>query len=443
MTIAELKAAIAKKAAEAASILDAAKTAGRDLTDDEKSRATTLINECQGHKNEIAKLEQADRAAKAHETLANQLAALGDLAKSAPDTQLPDSVANAVGVKTLGALFTEGKSYLDLLSALAMEGGHIPSGQQFTSKAHRLKGIIPPSRRKTLVTGASDTSAGALVVNDFRGLLAGLDQFQRPLTLNDLISQGTTQSDTVEYVKVTGFTNNAATVAEATSSAFTAAQDVSGGGYKPESALALVRATAVVQTIAHWIPATTRALADAGQIRQLIDDFLAYGLREELEDQEMNGNGSSPNFDGITHVSGTQSQAFSTNILETTRKARTKVRTVGRSTPTAYVMNPADWETIDLLQDNEARYFYGGPARMGVPTLWGLPVVECEAIAAGTAVVGDFRKAVLWDREQASIQVSNQHLDFFTRNLVAILAEMRAAFGVIQPNAFVIIDLTP
>ena len=32
--------------------------------------------------------------------------------------------------------------------------------------------------------------------------------------------------------------------------------------------------------------------------------------------------------------------------------------------------------------------------------------------------------------------VSDQHSDFFTRNLLAILAEMRAAFGVLDPQAF-------
>jgi len=32
--------------------------------------------------------------------------------------------------------------------------------------------------------------------------------------------------------------------------------------------------------------------------------------------------------------------------------------------------------------------------------------------------------------------VSDQHADFFIRYLLAILAEMRAAFGVLDPQAF-------
>jgi hypothetical protein len=38
--------------------------------------------------------------------------------------------------------------------------------------------------------------------------------------------------------------------------------------------------------------------------------------------------------------------------------------------------------------------------------------------------------------------MTNSHADFFIRNLVAILCELRAAMGVIRPTAFVQMDLT-
>ena len=110
------------------------------------------------------------------------------------------------------------------------------------------------------------------------------------------------------------------------------------------------------------------------------------------------------------------------------------------------MLNPADVETIDLLREDGSTgpFHFGGPAQAGgASTLWGLPVVESEAVPAGVGYVGDWTKAVLWNREQ-----SHHHdhgfstRDFFIRNLVAILAEMRAAFGVLQPSAFVEIDLT-
>lgn len=303
--------------------------------------------------------------------------------------------------------------------------GHVPDRASVKS---------PGVSVKTLLTGVSSTSAGALVVNERLNIIDP-GTFRRPLTVLDLITRGTTGSDTVEYVREGTHTNNAAPVAEATATG-------DGTGAKPESAMALSIVTEVVKTVAHWVPATRRALADAGQLRTLIDNFLRYGLEEELEDQVLNGSGSGENFTGIYNTTGTTTQAWDTNILTTTRKARTQVMTAGRGTPTAYLFHPTDWQTIDLLQDNEARYYFGGPSAIGNPRLWGLPVVESEANTAGFGLVADWRLAMLWDREQTQILVSDSHSDFFIRNLIAILAELRAAFGVIRPAAFVEIDLT-
>lgn len=329
---------------------------------------------------------------------------------------------------TIGEQFTDDPEFNEWFSRVAPNGN-------FPRKT--ALGASPAVQFKTLLTGLSSTSAGAFVTNDRLGLVdAGT--FARPLTIRDLVTNGRTGSDTIEYVRQGTHTNNAATVAEATATS-------GGTGAKPESAMALSVVTETVKTIAHWIPATRRALADAGQLRTLIDSFLRYGLEEELEDQIVNGDGSGENFTGIFNTSGTSTQAYDTNLLITARKARTKVRTLGRATPTAYVMHPNDWQAFDLLTENSSNqgpFYFGGPMQMGTPRLWGLPVIESEAITEGTALVADWRLAVLWDRQQAQILTSDSHSDFFIRNLIAILAEMRAAFGVIRPAAFVEIDLT-
>jgi HK97 family phage major capsid protein len=310
-----------------------------------------------------------------------------------------------------------------------VRNGHIPERARIHSPGVPIAGGL-----KTLITGASATSAGALVNPALLGLL-DTGTFQRPLTIRSLITTGTTASDAIDYVLMGTPTNNAAVVAEATATS-------GASGAKPESAMALSTATTTVKTIAHWIPITRRALADAPQVRSMIDSFLLYGLDEELEDQILNGDGVGENFTGITNTSGTQTQAWDTDLLTTTRKARTKVRVTGRAQPSAYLMHPNDWERLDLLQDNEARYFFGGPSVLGNARLWGLPVVESEAQVEGAGICADWRWAMLWDREQANILISDSHADFFIRNLLAILAELRAAFTVIRPAAFVEIDLT-
>jgi HK97 family phage major capsid protein len=255
-----------------------------------------------------------------------------------------------------------------------------------------------------------------------------------PLRMRDIIRVLQTGVDLVEYVAQTSRTNAAATVAEATGSG-------DGTGVVPESAAAFEVRQAAVKTIGTWSPVTKQAVADVPQMRGIIDTELRENLDAKLEDQILNGLGTGSELTGIYNTSNTQTQAWSTNILTTTRKAKTLVGTVAFRVPTAYVLNPADWETIDLLQDNEARYFYGGPAQVGVPRLWGLPVVEAAANVAGYALVGDFNKAILWDREQANVAISDSHNDFFTRLMLAIRADLRCAFAAVQPTAFVEIDV--
>jgi HK97 family phage major capsid protein len=344
--------------------------------------------------------------------------------------------------KTFGEMFTESDAYGEFVKRYS-KNGIIPNA---------VKGVQSSpfnTDMKALVTGASSTSGGAFVQNDRFATLTDLVG-ERELTVRDLVTKGTTVSDTVEYVRVTSKTNAAAPVAEATSAAAPTTGASSGaaltlnpgGGYKPESALALEVVSTTVKTIAHWIPITKRAASDAGQVRTLIDNFLRYGLNEELEDQILSGDGTGENFDGIMAAgSGIQTVGSGGTDIDAIVDAIKAVRVLGRRRPTALVINPDDWYSEGfLLAKNGVNggYLIGDPRASidQLNTLWGLQVVVSTAITAGTALVGDFRQSVLWEREGIDVLVSDQHADFFTRNLLAILAEMRAAFGILDPQAF-------
>lgn len=413
----------------AAAEMDAKVAAGDEPTGAERTALVKMSKDAAALKAAIvAEAQAAKDAGEGLEDAKSFLASLG----INPDGKAPDNARNAKGGGapsglSLGEQFIASEQFKSLMSRFP--GGRIPD---------RATLAMDPVGFKALITGASATSGGALVFSDRTGLYdAGA--IGRPLSIRDVITIGRTNSDTVEYARATGQTNAAAPVAEATTSApivdpVTTVQ----GGLKPESTMAFEKVTATVKTIAHWTAATRRSLADGGQLRTIIDNFLRYGLEEELEDQIIAGAGTGENFQGITGLSGVQTHAKGgDSLLDAYRKAKTKVRLVGRAMATAYLMHPNDWQEVDLLQNNEGGYYFGGPANPGVPRLWGLPVVESEACSEGTAFVGDFRTLVLWDREQAAITVSDSHADFFTRNLIAILAEMRAAFGALRPAAIV------
>ncbi len=377
---------------------------------------------------EIAAEEQRQREeAEAREEIRRLSAAMG-----AEHRRVESGISQG---RTLGEIFARSEQYQRMMAQYAVRG-RIPDSAKgvrsepvnIPASAEMMRALLAGA---TLLTGNSSTSGGAFVINDRTDIYVPVAQ--RPLTLVDLITVSSTDSDTVEWVRQTARTNNAAAVAEATSTS---------DGEKPESAMTFEVASVSVQTIAHWIPATKRALSDVGQLRTIIDQELRYGLNEELEDQIMNGDGSAPDFTGMFNTSNIQTQAYSTDLFTTTRKALTKMETVAYEAPNGWIFNPTDWETFELLKDAEDRYYFGGPFATGPRTLWGYPVAKCHAMLAGHAFLGNFARCYLWMREGITITVTDSHSDFFVRNIVAILAEFRAAFGVTKPNALVKLSLS-
>ena len=347
-------------------------------------------------------------------------------------------------------------------------GGRPAGNHPVVSPSVPLKSLRPQVDQKDfVVTGASATSAGSLVWPQFDGLTPYWASYQRPLVVRQLFSQATTETDTIEYVRITSVSNNAAMRSEATSEdmpvlpsgSYTpgaSLTNVAGGGYAAESGMVFERDTVLVQDIAHWMPVTKRALADAGQIQSQIDIFLGYGIEATLETQFLSGNGTAPNLTGLTNVSGVQT--ISQTALPTRggstppsdpfvalRIGITDIRVNAHCEPTAILMHPQDWEGIDLQRSGvyngtsvtgAGNFLGAGPFDFTAPRLWGKPVVQSEAVTPGSVFVAAWNRAVVYDRQQASIQMTDQHADFFIRGLVAILAEERLSFAVLHPQAF-------
>jgi len=410
---------------QAQDLVDAAEAEDRNLTDDEHGQAMKFLGDAMQVRDEI-KTDRRDDELKAS---LGQL--LGDLQKGEPQPQ-PQQAKG-----TLGERFLADPTWQAWRKQVA------PTGQFTTGRLGMSPAVMVGSfglfkGRKDLISGVDSTSAGAFVVADQTGLYEAIGRF--PTVLRDLISVRQTTSDVVEYVRQTAQVTQAAPTAEANVKEVTGATgEISGE--KPQGAMSFERVSETVKTIAVYVGATKRALADAAQIRGIIDQELREDLVDCLEDQLFNGNGVGENFTGLTNQAGTLIQAFNTDILTTTRQALTTLLVTGRQIPTAWTFSPTDWETVELIQDNDGRYYWGGPLAQGPPRMWGVPVVQSFHQTAGSAWLANWRKAVLWDREQATITATDSHDDWFIRNMVAILAEMRAAFGLIRPSAFINVEL--
>ena len=261
----------------------------------------------------------------------------------------------------------------------------------------------------------------------------------RTRRVRDLFPVRTTTAAVIEYFRMTGFTNNAGAVADRNN-------DNTNFGVKPQSSFTFVGEQAPVRTIAHWEAAHRNVLADEPQLRSIIDNELMYGLRLQEDAQILSGNGTGENLTGVLSTTGIQEYAWSdgaaTPVPDTKADAIRRAATLSFLAyyePTGVVLHPNDWEDIELAKDTNGQYLVAVSVALGgEPRLWRIPVVETPAIPEGTALVGAFGTgAQLYDREQASIRISEQHADFFVRNAIVVLAEQRLALAVKRPEAFV------
>jgi HK97 family phage major capsid protein len=269
---------------------------------------------------------------------------------------------------------------------------------------------------------------------------------EAPLVMRDVLVNASTSSDTITVLQESGFTNSAAEVAEATSSST---------GAKPESALTFTEVSYPVRWIAHWMPITRQMLEDLPAMRSYVEERLITGLKRREDDELLNGDGVAPNISGIltngsiqvldgTYFTGAPVTNAGADLENFDRILRAKrlIRTVGRAAANFVVVNPADFEQMQTTADANGHYYAGGPfGAGGVPTLWGMPVVESENIAENTALVGDGLMAAVFDRHEARIYTTDSHDDFFIRNLIVILAEERIALAMFRPEAFAEVTL--
>jgi HK97 family phage major capsid protein len=252
----------------------------------------------------------------------------------------------------------------------------------------------------------------------------------RVLTIRDLMPQLRTDSNLIQFASESVYTNNAGPQ-------FSSPNDRENV-VKNESGITFTLANAAVATIAHWIPASRQLLADAKGLSDYINSRLMYGLKLEEEEQLLNGDGTGGNLNGI-YTQGTAYNRGQSNdtVLDCLLKAVLQVA-IAEYAATGYVLNPIDWTAIQLMKDTQNRYLFSNPHDVTAARIWGLPVVSTNSMTAGTFLTGAFALgAAVWDREDATIRVAEEHDDFFVRNMVAILCEERVALTVYRTQAFV------
>lgn len=398
--MATLREQAAQMKADMQAIVDRAKAESRDLTDDE---ATTIEAKAAEHESLVERAERAEKAAKT-------VAGLASVTVTEPEEPA------APRAKSLGWRIVESEGFKSYRKA---HPTGTDGGTPVRFEAKNVGSLADIGLKATLETGTGQPRAD--VQPGYRDYLpAGT---YAPLSLLDLITVGNTASTSLEYRQVVSETNNAAIVPE--------------GELKPLSDLTTDAADAKVHTYADGFDATNQFLADEPALATFMETSVRRHLRQLIEDRILNGPGGASAPTGILHTTGVGAVDFDTDVLTTISNALESLEDV--TDPQAIVLNPADAWALRRLKDNDGRYLSGGPFTSGnVPTLWDVPIVKSRRVAAGTALVGNFRSVNFLEREPLSVLAFNQHKDYAQRNMVYVRAELRAMQLIYSPRDIVV-----
>jgi HK97 family phage major capsid protein len=340
-------------------------------------------------------------------------------------TRIPQLKARLKDARDDDALAAEIKKLGDQVGSLGT-----PSGPRIATGSPGKHGAWADVFSGMGQTKALDVTAGGTAVPvafdlEIHGLPA-----RRTFVRSLIPAEPQTAGDKFSYLRQTVRENNAAPVAP--------------GEAKPTTVLSIEKVEDTVRTIAHLSePLQRQQLSDISMLEQFVEGELRLGLILAEEAQIISGDGLGENLTGILETSGIQVQVWDTDLLTTTRKAITKIEDVPL-TPGAFVFNSEDWERIELLKDDQSRFYNpDAPIDRQNKRLWGLTVISSPIMPVGTGLVGAFAdSAMIKDREQSTVDWSENVSDDFTKNLRRYRAEERLGFAVMRPLGFTEIDLT-
>jgi HK97 family phage major capsid protein len=245
----------------------------------------------------------------------------------------------------------------------------------------------------------------------------------RRISVRDLLITRPTASASIEYMRGTT-TGGPAVQAYETDN-------------KAEIALQFELRNAVVRTVACWVPASRQVIDDTAAMGEYIETTLLNALQLEEDRVLLVGDSSGPGL--MAEATAYNRAVTGDKPIDTIRRAITQVQ-LARGVASGIIINPVGLERLELQKDADGGYIMGFAVTdgNGRTTSWRVPVVVTDAVGTNDFLVGDFLLAArLYDRQVAAVEVSNQHQDFFTRNMLAFLAEERLALAVMRPGLLV------
>jgi hypothetical protein len=362
----------------ATNLADKAADENRDLTPAERATLTELSTRCAAIDADLVAFNTEAENERAYGALRGKLAQAADLETRAAPPAAPAG---------WGDLFVTSDAFRDYPGAGPSRRVEVPFDLE--ERAAILIGNMP---------------AGSLPPYTYTPA-----SYAYPSPLLDVVGKVTTASAAVQWV--TWAPNPQA-----------AAPIVPEGELKPEAVMTPTIVNDTLDTYAHHKMISRQALEDVPQIRSTVEGRLRQGITVALEDAVTDALLAAPIPAATVPLGG--------ELLDAIRIGVATVQSAGYGNPNAVLLNPMDWAALDSATVGNA----GGAS--GQSGFWGMRAVAVPALPAGTSYVGNFQTAVqLFTRATAEVFMSDSHGDNFLRNILTILAEIRALATVPDPAA--------
>jgi hypothetical protein len=258
------------------------------------------------------------------------------------------------------------------------------------------------------VKAASDaitTTSGRMIMSVGTGGIAG-----SAIGMHQGLQQRGTAATAVEYSRYTGVQGAAAVQA---------AEGDEKAAVRPDHTLITQNAI----TVAGITKMSRQAMADAAELKAVVDSTLRRSVDQVLDIRLVNGN-TTPAWTGYEGLATAATSLVYSALVDAISEGVSVMQVAGFNPNTVY-LNPADWLAITVAKGTSNDHYLSGSYLGPLPEgMRGLRVVLSPSIDAGKALLADNSHSEMLVREDFVIEMAYSG-DDFERNLITVRGEMR------------------
>lgn len=197
-----------------------------------------------------------------------------------------------------------------------------------------------------------------------------------------------------------------------------AAAAIAEGGTFPESTAKWATYTLQLQKVGDIIPVSEEVMYDAPLFAAELKNFLETNVAIKVDTDLITGNGTSPNINGLknqvpnyTAVAAGITDASIYDLLVKVRETIT-ASYGSKYNPDVALMNITDINKMKLKKDTHNNYIMPPFFDRNGQQVDGVSVIECNAVAANTMIVGDRRYGAIYEEPGVTVNTGFATGDF-------------------------------